>query len=154
MTKSVERYVWLSRYVPLILWIGVIFFLSSSQGSMSETSRIIRPLLEWLFPTVPEVTLTLYHAYIRKFAHFAEYFVLGFLACRAFARSSADLLSQNYYLFAVVLVLTIACVDEFNQSFDPARTSSPYDVLIDVSGGSAATAIYFLAMRSRRKIAY
>ena len=36
-------------YAPLFLWIGVIFYFSSGQGSMAETSRFIRPLLEFLF---------------------------------------------------------------------------------------------------------
>jgi hypothetical protein len=38
------------RYAPLVLWIGLILFLSSGQASMSNTSRFIRPLLVFLFP--------------------------------------------------------------------------------------------------------
>lgn len=104
---------------------------------MSSTSRIIRPLLEWLFPNAAPETITSYHAYIRKCAHFTEYAILAFWAWRAFRRSGAELLRKYWYVFSFLLVTLIASIDEFNQSFNPLRTSSPYDVLLDMSGGLA-----------------
>ncbi len=132
LNKRRER---ILRYAPLFLWIGVIFYLSSTQGSMSNTSRFIRPLLEWIFPLAPEETLQIYHGYIRKFAHFAEYAVLGFFASRTFWSSSAKFLQRFWYVFSLAFVLLIASIDETNQSFNAARTGSIYDVLIDTSGG-------------------
>lgn len=123
------------RYAPLILWAGAVFLASSTTGSMSNTSRIIRPLLEWLFPNTPEDILTVYHGYIRKFAHFFEYAVLAFLASRAFWSSSIDLLRRFWMIFAFLVVLTIASIDEYNQSFNTARTGSVYDILLDCTGG-------------------
>ena len=123
------------RYAPLILWAGAVFLASSTTGSMSNTSRIIRPLLEWLFPNTPEDVLTVYHGYIRKFAHFFEYAVLAFLASRAFWSSSVDLLRRFWTIFAFCVVLIIASIDEYNQSFNTARTGSIYDVLLDCAGG-------------------
>ena len=122
-------------YAPLFLWIGVIFFLSSGSGSIAATSKIIRPLLEFLFPTAPEESLQLMHFYIRKAAHFTEYAILALWAVRAFRRSSAGLLSRHFYLMAAAVVVSVALLDEFNQGFNPARTSSSWDVLLDVSGG-------------------
>ena len=123
------------RYAPLILWIGAIFIASSNTGSMSNTSRFIRPLLEFLFPGTPEEILIIYHGYIRKFAHFAEYFALAFFAARAFYGSSNKWLKKFWYVFALVLVVLVAAADETNQSFLASRTSSVYDVLLDSSGG-------------------
>jgi VanZ family protein len=117
------------RYAPLILWIVVIFIASSSTGAMSNTSRFIRPFLEWLFPDASAETLTIYHGYIRKFAHFAEYAMLAFWTWRAFKDK------KYWYLAALVLVALVASIDEYNQSFNVLRTSSPYDVLLDISGG-------------------
>lgn len=134
-------------YAPLFVWIGVIFFLSSGQGSMTRTSLIVRPILEFLFPSAPEETLILYHGYVRKFAHFAEYAVLGLLACRAFASASRPFLGSYFYLAAIVLVLAVAGSDEINQSFNPARTGSPFDVLLDLSGGLTATLFYYFLKR-------
>lgn len=121
-------------YAPLVLWIGVIFFLSSDQGSVSSTSRFIRPLLVFLFPGSPEETLQIYHGYVRKAAHFAEYGFLAFLAGRAFY--STPRLRTYWAVLAIAVVVFIACADEFNQSFSLERTSSGYDVLIDICGGA------------------
>lgn len=123
------------RYAPLILWAGAVFLASSTTGSMSNTSRIIRPLLEWLFPNTPEDVLTVYHGYIRKFAHFFEYAVLAFLASRAFWGSSVTFLRKFWMIFAFLVVLIIASIDEYNQSFNTARTGSIYDILLDCTGG-------------------
>ena len=129
----------ISLYAPLVVWIGVIFFLSSGQGSFSETSRIIRPILEFFFPDASPETIAFYHGAIRKFAHFAEYFVLGILACRAF--------TVRRYILATFLVLLVAGLDETNQSFNSARTGSPVDVAIDLAGGVAGVFLYFLRSR-------
>jgi VanZ family protein len=123
------------RYAPLILWIGAIFVASSNTGSMSNTSRFIRPLLEFLFPNAPEEILVVYHGYIRKFAHFAEYFALAFFAARAFSGSSVKILRNYWFLFALILIVLVATADETNQSFLASRTSSAYDVLLDSCGG-------------------
>lgn len=102
---------------------------------MSNTSRIIRPLLIWLFPTTPEDVITIYHGYIRKSAHFIEYAILAFWASRAFWGSAADFLKRKWYALAFAVVIVTASLDEFNQSFNPLRTSSPYDVVLDGIGG-------------------
>src|SRR5687768_14414444 len=134
----------LMLYAPLLIWIGVIFFLSSSQGSMSHTSRIIRPVLEFLFPGAPEETLQFYHGIIRKLAHFSEYAVLGLLACRALTRLHSNFLVNARYLIAAALVMLVAGIDEFNQSFNPARTGSLFDVMIDISGGVFAIVLFYV----------
>lgn len=135
------------RHAPLLIWIGVIFFLSSGRGSMSQTSQIIKPILEFLFPNASESTLLEYHAYIREFAHFAEYGVLGLLAAISFSHSPAK--ARQIYPFAAAfgLVVAVAALDEFNQSFNPARTASVQDIVIDVAGGLTMIALYFIFNR-------
>jgi VanZ family protein len=142
---------WLWRYAPLAIWIGIILFLSSPQGSMTETSRFIRPVLVFLFPSAPEETIALFHGYIRKLAHFTEYGVLGALAVRAFLRSTSPLLKNHTVLAAMILVLLIASIDEFNQSFELSRTGTPWDVLIDAFGGICGSVFCWLWLRKRRK---
>lgn len=134
-SKNTNRRERFFRYAPLILWIGVIFFLSSNAGSMSNTSRFVRPLLEFLFPNAPEEVLLVYHGYVRKAAHVAEYAILAFWASRAFSTSAIISLRRFWFIFAFLLVLLVAAADETNQSFLASRTSSPFDVLIDCAGG-------------------
>jgi len=131
---------WLTHYAPLVVWIVVILGLGSSIGSMNETSRFIRPLLEFLFPTAAPETLTYVHGMIRKSAHFVEYGILAIFAARAFGTIFRQLLPQ--FGLALLLVAAIASIDEYQQSFNSARTSSPFDVLIDLSGGVAALLIF------------
>jgi VanZ family protein len=117
--------------------------MSSDQGSMSQTSRFIRPLLEFLFPAALEGTLQLYHGYIRKAAHLTEYAVLAFLAWRAFSPRS----NLIRYLLSVILAATVASIDEVNQAFLATRSGSAWDVLLDISGAIAAIAVIWLIKR-------
>ena len=118
---------------------------------MSETSRFVRPLLHFLFPLAPEETLVVYHAFVRKSAHFTEYGFLGFFAARAFALSSVNLLKNYWFVFAFSTVAAIALIDEYNQSFNPARTGSIYDVLLDWAGGLTIIAIFYVWKKSKAR---
>jgi len=134
-----------ASYAPLLLWIGLIFVLSSPQGAADQTSRIIGPLLHFLYPDIsPDLEANI-HAIVRKCAHFTEYGVLAFIAVRAFA--TTVVVRPKRYAFALLLVVIIASLDEFNQSFEPSRTSSFWDVLLDASGGAAAIAAILLWRR-------
>jgi len=137
------------RYAPLILWIGLIMFLSTSQASMSNTSRFVRPLLVFLFPNAPEETLIIYHGYVRKLAHFTEYAILAFWASRAFVVSPQKFLRLFWFACAFVLVLLVAAIDETNQSFLASRTGSVYDVMLDASGGLTMILIFYLILKYR-----
>ena len=123
------------RYAPLLLWVTVIFFLSSPEGSFSQTSRIVGPLLNFFFPEMPEATKAFIHGCVRKTAHFTEYAVFALLAVRAFSGSATNLLQKWRYILALILVAVVASLDEFNQSFETSRTSSIWDVALDISGG-------------------
>lgn len=151
MGENAEKWRGLAlAYAPLLLWVAVIFINSSTFGASNNTSRIIRPLLEWFFPAANAVVLDVYHGYIRKLAHFTEYAVLGFFASRAFRHSSQNILRRFWFLWAFLFVAFVAVADEYNQSFNPLRTSSGYDVLIDTTGGLFAVAVFYLFKLSRK----
>lgn len=137
------------RYGPVVLWVGVIFFASTGNMSASNTSRIIRPLLLWLFPDITEASLMQAHFFVRKAAHFTEYAVLALLAARALLTSSEDRLRRRWHVAAFALVAACAVLDEYHQSFLTSRTGTIYDSLIDMSGGAAALALLFF-WRSHR----
>jgi VanZ family protein len=139
------------RYMPFILWIGFIFFMSSNSGSMSNTSRFIRPLLEFLFPNALPETLDFYHGYIRKLAHVTEYAILAGLASRAFFGSSKQYFQRFWYLLAMIAVFAVASIDEYNQSFNQNRTGSIYDVLLDCFGGFLMICVISLWFSLKKK---
>ena len=136
----------LSRYLPLIAWLAFISFASSGSFSASNTSRIIGPLVRWLFPDVTPETLLVIHMITRKLAHFTEYAILGFFAARAFRTSPRDGIRNRWFLISAALVVVFALVDEYHQSFVPSRTGTIYDSLIDMAGG--LTALAFIRWRS------
>lgn len=138
-TKSRER---LWRYGPLIVWLVFIAFASSVEFSAENTSRVIRPLLLWLFPNISEGRIAFVHFLTRKTAHFTEFAVLGLLAARAFSVSSQYMLRRRWFAASLLLVVVWALLDEFHQSFVPSRTASLYDSLIDISGGLTALISY------------
>ena len=147
-----RRRLW--RYGPLVAWACFVLFASSASFSASNTSRIIRPLLLWLFPDISEASLAYVHFLVRKAAHFTEYAVLALLAARAFRTSHKQRLKQLWWLAAFALVACVALSDEYHQSFLPSRTGTIYDSLLDMTGGATALACAALwHARGRRKVA-
>jgi VanZ family protein len=139
------------RYAPLVGWVGFIFFASTGAMSASNTSRIIAPLFKWLFPAITEAQLLGVHFAVRKTAHFAEYAVLALLAARAFLPSTHGRLRRGWFIAALALVVLVALLDEYNQSFNAARTGTIWDSLIDISGGATALVLFSLWRRHRRQ---
>lgn len=139
----------LARYLPLVLWIGFIFYASSGQMSASETSRFVAPVVRWFFPEVDAATLKTIHIFVRKTAHFVEYALLALVAARAFITSSRPVLRRNWFALSFTLVAVVALFDEYNQSFYATRTGTIYDSLLDMTGGLAALAAVALWRRSK-----
>jgi VanZ family protein len=132
-TRSWRERIW--RYAPLIIWMTFISVASSNEFSAVNTSRVVGPLLLWLFPNITEESLRLTHLLVRKAAHFTEYAIMGWLAARAFAGSSRKFLRQRWLLSGLLLIVLYALLDEYHQSFVPSRTGSLYDSGIDIAGG-------------------
>jgi VanZ family protein len=141
----------LRRYGPLVAWMAFIFFASTGEFSAGNTSRIIGPLLRWLYPAISEEQLIAAHFVVRKAAHFAEYAVLAWLAARAFRTSARETLRRRWFPLSLLLVILYALADEYHQSFVPSRTGSIYDSLIDIAGGLAALLLYGFLRRAKEK---
>ena len=147
-TKTFQR---IGRYGPLLMWMDLISFASSSEFSALNTSQVIRPLILWVFPNLSEERVAAIHFLTRKLAHFSEYAVLGILSARAFASSANDFVQRRWFQVALLLIASYALLDEFRQSFVPSRTASIYDSAIDVAGGLTALLV-FRAWHNRRLV--
>lgn len=132
-------------YAPPVLWACLILILGSSPGSAAQTSRFIKPLIEFFFPHASPDSFLIIHALIRKAAHFVEYGVLALLAARAFSISGV----RKWAMPAFITSLAVASIDEIGQSFQAARTGSVWDVLLDMAGASAGL-LLFLFFRRRK----
>lgn len=138
-TPTARTFLW--RYLPLVGWMIFISFASSASFSANSTSRFIGPLLLWLFPSTTPETLNVVHGLVRKFAHFAEYALLGFLAARAFRNSPRPSIRTKWFFISAILIIVYSLVDEYRQSFVPSRTPSIFDSFVDIAGGLTALVI-------------
>jgi VanZ family protein len=139
----------LSRYVPLIGWLIFISIASSNGFSASNTSRIIEPLVLWLFPNTTADQLATIHFLTRKLAHFTEYAILALLAARAFWTSPSPTLKRQWFWISLALIVVYALIDEYHQSFVPSRTASIGDSFIDMAGGLTALLVLRTRLRSQ-----
>ncbi|HEV7893969.1 MAG TPA: VanZ family protein [Pyrinomonadaceae bacterium] len=142
------------RYGPVLAWAAFVLFASSANFSASNTSRIIRPLLLWLFPGIAESSIQQVHFFVRKAAHFTEYAILALLTARALRTSGLAALRRSWWPASFVLVASVALVDEYHQSFLPSRTGTIYDSLLDMTGGAVALtclALWFAVRRRGRR---
>ena len=125
----------LKNWLPVFIWLAVIFLGSTDLMSAEHTSRFIVPFLRWLNPDVSPERLASIHSIVRKCAHLGEYAVLALLLLRAailmtnLKRSLAIL-----YVSVWVACLFVATTDEFHQTFVASRGASAADIMIDGSG--------------------
>ena len=129
---------------------GCIFWLSSKDGSQSkDMSDNVRGILMKLFGPLLNSFI------VRKFAHFFEYAVLGFLiGCALF-------LSRRRFspITAVICSALYSISDEIHQYFVPGRACRIFDVGVDTLGALTGTLILALiiliinsiAMRRKEK---
>ena len=116
----------LKLWLPTILWLIVLFVLSSSFFSASHTAAVIVPILRYLLPGASDATVQLLHALIRKAAHFTNYGILFWILIRG------PMAGRPYT--ALILCVGYAFLDEGHQILVPGRTPSLYDVALDSSG--------------------
>jgi VanZ family protein len=140
---------WLRSWWPAVLWAGFIFVMSTDSFSAAHTSRVIEPILRWLFPSITVSQFDLIHHLIRKSAHFTEYFVFCLLLFRA-VRGTRNGWHWSWGLTALLIAAVYSCLDEIHQAFVASRGASPYDSLLDSIGAFFAFLALFAWFRLRR----
>ncbi len=144
----------LKYWLPIVLWFALIFIASSDTQSSQRSSRIIGPLLRWLFPEMAEETIGLVVLFVRKCAHLTVFGVLALLFWRAFrkpVRGDTRPWSWSEARNSLIGVFVYAITDEVHQAFVPARQGSALDVVIDTLGGAAALLALWACGRWRKR---
>lgn len=137
-----------SRWLPPLLWAGAIFWSSTDALSASRTGSVLEPLLRFLFPHLDPWWPARLHLLVRKSAHFTAYAVLALLLLRALSAGAAQGRRLRWAAWTLAAVSACASLDEYHQSFTRERTSSVYDGLIDIAGGSSALLAWVLRNRA------
>jgi VanZ family protein len=146
LMKSFLRY-----WLPVLVWMAVIFSASADSESVEHTSRFLEPFLRWLKPDISAEAIDTVRTLIRKCAHVTEFAVLAALLWRALrSRCPAGEWSWKTAGLAFVIAVIYAATDEFHQLFVETRTGSAVDVLIDSFGAALALGALWILRRRRR----
>ena len=141
----------LKYWLPVLIWLGLIFIGSTDVMSAEHTSRIIGPILHWFKPDVSAEIIARVQFFVRKAGHLCEYAILATLLWRALRRAAHRERRMSILFVGAWLVCAIfAASDEFHQSFVPSRTASPNDVMIDALG--ALIGLTICVAVARRKV--
>lgn len=136
-----------AAWLAVAACIVAILVFSGDEFSARSTSRILAPILRWLFPDLDAAAFHALHMGARKAAHVTEYALLGLLALRALRLSLAVSLARAAGL-GLGLVLAVAATDEFRQSMLHSRTGSLADVGFDLAGGVLGVGLLVAAHRA------
>jgi VanZ family protein len=149
-----NKRVFLKYWLPVIVWMCVIFAASSDSHSSEHSSRIIGPLLSWLFPHMPEDTKHEILLGVRKCAHLTEYALFAMLLWRALRKPQPNDTRPWSWRLARNVVLLAACyatTDEIHQVFVATRTPAAHDVVIDTIGAAIGLLVIWSFGRWRKK---
>ena len=143
----------LKYWLPVLIWMALIFSASSDSHSYEHSSRFVEPFLHWLFPQMPEAQVKEIHLLIRKCAHLTEYTVFALLLWRALRKPVKN--DPRPWIWrearlALLIVALYAASDEFHQSFVPTRTGLVSDVFVDIAGGAAGLLALWIIGRWRK----
>jgi len=126
-------------WLPVLIWMGMIFSASSDSGSFQHSSRIIAPLVHWLLPHLSDQAVHHVVVFVRKCAHLSEYAVLALLLWRALRQNSVPGTTGWCWPKAGLILAVVALYaasDEIHQAFVPSREGSVRDVLLDTTGAA------------------
>lgn len=144
----------LRYWLPVLIWLGVIFIGSTGVMSAEQTSRFLVPFLRWLKPDILPETLALIHFFVRKLGHVSEYAILAMLLWRALRGGTRLQLRMSILIMVGWLLCGIfAATDEFHQSFVPSRTAAFGDVMIDTGGALVGLMICGMFGRKKSRVA-
>ncbi|MFH5836255.1 VanZ family protein [Proteiniclasticum sp. C24MP] len=142
-----------TRWIPSILWMGFIFFLSHQQGGSSSelSSGITETLYSIIHAFLPRLNLEadFFHFLVRKGAHFTAYLILALFVAHAMKQKDRTSFFRVFFF-----CMLYANSDEFHQTFVPGRSGELRDVLIDSSGAVTGILLYLNINFRKTKIVF
>ena len=136
-----EKYLGALLGLLSVLWIGFILTRSMKPASLSSEEST------WALHLVQEVLPRATDHFVRKLAHFTEFFVLGLLL-----GGCCGLLWRPVLRLPLLGCVGIAALDELVQRFYEGRSGELRDVLLDSLGALCALLLLrlFSELRKRR----
>ena len=115
------------------------------EQSSNESSRLMRIIKPALDPN-DRIDDGVFHHYLRKTAHFAEYAAMGL--CMSGFLMNLNWKRKSFRIPAVILIcILVASIDECIQLFAADRGPQVRDVILDSCGAAFGLAVYLLVSR-------
>lgn len=130
-----------SLWLPVIVWMALIYVASSDTESGYRGSRILGPIIRWFVPDISRPNLERCVLWARKAVHFGTFAVLAGLTFRALAEGTRPFAPGLIAALSWGVAVAYAIGDEYHQTFVPSRVGSGWDVTLDAFGAAAAVAI-------------
>lgn len=111
-------------WIPPLLWMGVMFTVSSLPGK-----------------DIPDLGIP----HLDKVAHFCEFFIFGVLIARAFFRSFPETSFLKAIIICLVIATAYAGLDEWHQQFIPGRTVDFADFFANLTGIAVSVLVYYFS---------
>src|SRR5205807_5535847 len=122
----------LKYWLPVLIWLGLIFVGSTDALSAEQTSRFLVPFLRWLDPQISGATIAGIQLVVRKLGHITEYAILAMLLWRGLRRGTRLQAKMSIlFLLAWLAAAIFAVTDVFHHSFVRSRPASALDVLVE-----------------------
>jgi len=141
----------LKAWIAAGLWMVLIAIESTPYLSSANTSRILYPILHFLFGMDP-FRFVAWHHYIRKAGHFIGYFTLSVLLFRAWRATlpSTSLWTLRWAAIAFFMSAFVGSMDEWHQTFLPSRTGLVSDAILDSVAALVGQIVIFLMLSLHR----
>ncbi|MCX7921165.1 MAG: VanZ family protein [Clostridia bacterium] len=140
----VKKAIW---WLLIILWCSAIFYQSHKPAVESDKSSL--HIVDVVNSYIKDITGIdrdiITNHFVRKAAHFTEYFILGFMLFKGLYTRKK--LKKTVWLSFFIGAL-YATTDEIHQLFIPGRAMRATDVLIDSMGIlTAVLMLYFFTLK-------
>lgn len=133
-------------YLWGIVLVYILFIFRNSMDTGTQSGGLSADVAAFLMRFLPiQIDFEAWHHFIRKFAHFAEYALLGILVSGAYRRQPLFCSRKQTFFFFCL----IPCIDESIQHFVPGRYGALQDVLLDLAGYASALILFLVISRIR-----
>ena len=149
---KIKRWLWvfagLSVAMAAFIWGHSMMSRDQSSDESLSILAFLFPVLRWIGIEDPDTA----HLVVRKLAHFAEFGALG-LFVGGFAVNLGRIKGQRFISLPLLIVLSVAVMDEFIQLFS-GRAAMVQDVMLDFAGGITGlcfAALCYLILKKKAK---
>lgn len=138
MTKGLEDFsLFVKRWLPAVVWMAVILAASTDWGAGSNSYLLLKPLLKWFNPAIPETEIYHWNMVFRKTMHVIQFAVLSWLIWKtrrpiSYRHGGFDLRLGSFTL-AVALFFSLAS-EGIQLLFPESRGATIKDVFLDMGG--------------------